>query len=60
MKPPDLSAVQAQELKMKVVPSGTMLASFDPAIKFASELAEPPTWRASCWCLAAKSTQEYP
>ena len=42
-KPPDPSAVQAQEPKMRVVPSGTFLASLNPAIEFADELAEPPT-----------------
>ena len=31
-KPPDLSAVQAQEPKTRVVPSGTLLVSLDPAI----------------------------
>ena len=41
--------MQAQE---RVVPLGTLLASLDPAIEFADELAESPTWRASCWCLA--------
>ena len=50
-KPPVPSAVQAQEPKARVVPSGTLLASLDPAIKFADELAESPTWRASCRCL---------
>ena len=50
-KPPDPSAVQAQEPKTRVVPSGTLLASLDPAIEFADELAESPTWRASCRCL---------
>ena len=50
-KPPDLSAVQAQEPKMRVVPSGTLLASLDPAIEFADEFAEAPTWHASCQCL---------
>ena len=42
-KPSDTSAVHAQELKTRVVPSGTLLTSLDPAIKFASELAESPT-----------------
>ena len=51
-KPPDPSAVRAHEPKMKVVPSGTMLASLDPAIEFADELAESPTWHASCRCLS--------
>ena len=50
-KPPDPSAVQAQEPKMRVVPSGTLLVSLDPAIEFADELAEFPAWRASCRCL---------
>ena len=42
-KPPDLSAVQAQELKTRVVPSGTVLVSLDLAIEFADELTESPT-----------------
>ena len=50
-KPLDPSAVHAQEPKTRVVPSGTLLASLDPAIEFADELAESPTWRACCWCL---------
>ena len=50
-KPPDLSAVHVQEPKLRVVPLGTLLASLDPAIDFTNELAESPTWRASCWCL---------
>ena len=50
-KPPDPSAVQAQEPKMRVVPSGTLLALLDPSIEFADELAESPTWRAICRCL---------
>ena len=50
-KPPVSSAVQAQEPKTKVVPSGTLLALLDPAIEFIGELAETPTWRASCQCL---------
>ena len=50
-KPPDPSAVHAQEMKTRVVPSGTLLASLDPAIEFADELAESPTWRVSCGCL---------
>ena len=47
-KPPVLSAVQVQEPKTRVVPSGTLLASLDPAIEFPDELAESPTWCASC------------
>jgi len=50
-KPPDPSAVQAQEPKMRVVPLGMLLASLDPSIEFTDELAESPTWRASCRCL---------
>ena len=50
-KPPVPAALQAQEPKMKVVPSGTLLALLDPAIEFVGELAESPTWRASSWCL---------
>ena len=50
-KPPDPSAVHAQEPKTRVVPSGTLLALLDPAIEFADELAESPTWHASCRCL---------
>ena len=42
-KPPDSSAVQALGPKIRVVPSGTLLASLDPAIEFADELAESPT-----------------
>ena len=50
-KPPVPSAVHAQEPKTRVVPSGALLASLDLAIEFADELAESPTWRASCRCL---------
>ena len=50
-KSPVPSAVHAQEPKTRVVPSGMSLASLDPAIKFVGELAESPTWRASCRCL---------
>ena len=50
-KPPDPSAVHDQELKTRVVPLGTLLASLDPAIEFADELAESPTWHASYRCL---------
>ena len=42
VKPPDPSAVQAQEPKTRVVPSGTALASLDLAIKFTGELVESP------------------
>ena len=42
-KPPVPLAVLAQESKTRVVTSGTLLASLDPAIKFADELAESPT-----------------
>ena len=50
-KPPDPSAVHVQEPKTRVVPSGTLLVSLDPAIEFADELAESPSWRTSCQCL---------
>ena len=50
-KSPVSSAVHAQEPKTRVVPSGTSLTSLDQAIEFVSELAESPTWRASCQCL---------
>ena len=50
-KPPVPSAMHAQELKTRVVPSGTLLALLDLAIEFADELAESPTWCASCRCL---------
>ena len=59
-KPPDPSAVHVQEPKTRVVPLGTLLASLDPAIKFADELAESPTWCASCRCFTAKPAQGYP
>ena len=42
-KPPDPSAVHAQEPKIRVVPSGTLLVLLDPTIEFADELAESPT-----------------
>ena len=50
-KPPVPLAVHAQDPKTRVAPSGTLLASLDPAIKFADELAESPTWCANCRCL---------
>ena len=50
-KLPDPSAMHALEPKRSVVPLGTLLASLDPAIEFAEELAESPTWRASSRCL---------
>ena len=50
-KSPVPSAVQAQEPKTRVVPSGTLLVLLDPAIEFVGELTESPTWRASCRCL---------
>ena len=37
-----------------------MVMKVKVAIEFADELAESPTWRANCWCLAAKPTQGYP
>ena len=50
-KPPVPSAIYAQEPKTRVMPSGMLLASLDPAIEFVGELAESPTYRASCRCL---------
>ena len=50
-KPADPSVVHAQEPKMRVVPSDTLLASLDPAIEFDDELTDSPTWRVSCRCL---------
>ena len=50
-KPPDPSAVHAQEPKTRVVPSGTLLALLDSAIEFTDEIIESPTWRASYRCL---------
>ena len=41
-KPPIPSAVHAQELKTKVVPSGMLLALLDPAIEFVGELNPLP------------------
>ena len=58
-KPPDPLAVQTQELKTRVVPSGTLLASLDPTIEFANELAEPPTWR-QLSVFTATPAQGYP
>ena len=40
-KPLIPSAVHAQELKTKVVPSGMLLALLEPAIEFVGELANP-------------------
>ena len=50
-KPLVPSVVYAQEPKTRVVPSDVSLTSLDPAIEFVGELAEIPTWRASCRCL---------
>ena len=50
-KPPDPSAMHAQEPKARVVLLGMLLASLDPAIEFTDELVESPTWRASSRCL---------
>ena len=57
-KPPDLSALHAQEPNTRVVPSGTLLASLDPAIEFTDELAESPTWRTNCRCLPPSLLRE--
>ena len=50
-KPPVPSTVHDEEPKTTVVPSGTLLASLDPAIEFVDELVESPTWRTSYRCL---------
>ena len=59
-KPPDPLTVQAQEPKTRVVPSGTLLASLDPAIEFVDELAEPPYLARQLSVFTAKPTQGYP
>ena len=59
-KPPDPSAVQAQEPKTTVVPSGTLLASLDPAIEFADELAKSPYLARQLSVFTAKPAQGYP
>ena len=52
LKPPEPLAMQTHEPKMKVVPrGGAMVLKVKVAIELANELAESPTWRASCWCL---------
>ena len=56
-KPPDPSAVQAQEPKTRVVPSGRLLASLDPAIEFADELTEPPYLARQLLVFTSKPTQ---
>ena len=51
-KPPEPSAMQTHEPKMKVAPlGGVMVLKAKVAIELADELAESPTWRASCRCL---------
>ena len=51
-KPPELLATQTHEPKMKVAPlGGVMVLKAKVAIELADELAESPTWRASCRCL---------
>ena len=59
-KPPDPSAVHAQEPKMRVVPSGTLLALLDPAIEFADELPRIPYLARQLSVLTANSAQGYP
>ena len=52
LKPPEPLATQPQEPKMKVVPlGGVLVLKAKVAIEVADELAESPTWRASCRCL---------
>ena len=57
-KPPDPSAMHAKEPKTRVVPSGTLLASLDPAIEFTDELAEPLPGEPAVG--TAKPAQGYP
>ena len=59
-KPPDPSTVHAQEPKTKVVPSGTLLESLDPAIEFANELAESPYLARRLSVFTAMPAQGYP
>ena len=48
-KPPEPLAMQTHEPKMKVAPrGGVMVVRAKVAIKLADELAESPTWCASC------------
>ena len=47
-KPPEPLAMQTHEPKMKVAPLGGVMVL---KAKVAIELAESPTWHASCWCL---------
>ena len=51
-KLPEPLAMQTHELKMKVAPlGGVMVLKVKVAIELTDELAESPTWRASCRCL---------
>ena len=51
-KPPKPLATQTHESKMKVMPlGGVMVLKMKVAIELADELAESPTWHASCRCL---------
>ena len=51
-KPPEPLAMQTHEPKMKVAPlEGVMVLKAKVVIELADELAESPTWRASCRCL---------
>ena len=44
--------MQTHEPKMKVAPlGGVVVLKVKVAIELADELAESPTWRASCQCL---------
>ena len=52
LKPPEPLAMQTHEPKMKVAPlGGVMVQKAKVAIELADELAESPTWCASCRCL---------
>ena len=51
-KPPELLETQTHEPKTKVEPwGGAMVLNVKVAIELADELADSPTWHASCWCL---------
>ena len=58
-KPPDPLATQTHEPKMKVAPrGGVMVLKAKVAIELADELAETPTWCASCRCLPPSLLKE--
>jgi hypothetical protein len=55
-------AMQIQELKIKVVPSSSMvLVKLNDAIEFSGGSSmSTPTWRASCQCSTTTPTEGYP